>query len=123
MLLQLVSGVPVGVLYGDVQMRKSTAKEAALLLLGTQDSYFRNGCSDVCFHRVSSETALGLVLDNLTQTGGLVEKIMVLFDGKTIKSGGQTIKPQTSFMTALNRSFFKLLVKHHRYMLHPYLLI
>ena len=116
-LLQLVGGVPVGVLYGDMQTGKSTAMEAALSLLGTQDSHFRKRCSDVRFLRVTSQTTLGLVLDDLTQAGGLVEKIMVLFDGKTVESGGETIKPRTSFMTALNRSCFKLLVKHHSYML------
>lgn len=115
LLLQLVGGVPVGVLYGDVQTGKSTAMEAALSLLGTQESHYRKRCSDVCFLRITSQTTLGLVLDDLTEASGLVEKIMVLFDGKAIEPGGETIKPRTSFMTALNMSCFKLLVKHHRY--------
>lgn len=55
-------------------------------------------------------------VDDLTQAVGLVEKIMVLFDGKTVESGGEMFKPRTSFMTALNMSCFKLLVKHHRYL-------
>lgn len=115
LLLQLVGGVPVGVLYGDVQTGKSTAMEAALSLLGTQESHYRKRCSDVRFLRITSQTTLGLVLDDLTQAHGLVEKIMVLFDGKAVESGGETFRPRTSFMTALNMSCFKLLVKHHRY--------
>ncbi len=55
---------------------------------------------------------LGLVLDDLTQVGGLIEKIVMLFDGKTVESE-QSTKPRTSFMTALNMTQFKLFVKHH----------
>ena len=110
-----MGGVPAGVLYGDVQTGKSTAMEAALSLLGTQESHYRKRCSDVRFLRITSQTTLGLVLDDLTQANGLVEKIMILFDGKAVESGGETLKPRTSFMTALNMSCFNLLVKHHRY--------
>ena len=115
MLLQVAGGVPIGVLYGDVQTGKTTAMEAALSLLGTQASHYRKRCSDVRFFQMTAQTTLGLVLDDLTEAGGLVEKIMVLFDGKTVDSGGILIKPRTSFMTALNMKQFKLLVKHHRY--------
>ena len=76
LLVQLVGGVPAGVLYGDVQTGKSTAMEAALSLLGTQESHYRKRCSDVHFLRITSQTTLGLVLDDLTQAGGLIEKII-----------------------------------------------
>ena len=95
LLQQLVGGVPIGVLYGDVQTGKSTAMEAALSLLGTQESHYRKRCSDVRFLRITSQTTLGLVLDDLTQAHGLVEKIMVLFDGKAVESGGETFRPRT----------------------------
>ena len=77
LLLQLVGGVPVGVLYGDVQTGKSTAMEAALSLLGTQESHYRKRCSDVRFLQITSQTTLGLVLDDLTQAQSLVGKIIL----------------------------------------------
>ena len=50
MLLQLGGGgVPVGVLYGDVQTGKTTAMEAALSILGTTESHYRKQCSDILF--------------------------------------------------------------------------
>ena len=84
LLLQLVGGKPIGVLYGNVQTGKSTAMEAALSFLGTQEFYYCKRCSDIRFLRITSKTTLGLVLDDLTQAHGLVEKIMVLFDGKAV---------------------------------------
>lgn len=114
MLLKLAGGVPVGVLYGDVQTGKTTAMETALSLLGTQETHYKKRCSDVRFFQITSRTTLGLVLDDLTQVSGLIEKIMVLFDGKSVDSGEQSITPRTSFMTALNQKQFKLFVKHHR---------
>ena len=106
--------MPVGVLYGDVQTGKTTAIEAALSLLGTTESHYRKRCSDIGFFQMTAQTTLGLVLDDLTQSASLVEKIVVLFDGKSVESGGNLIKPRTSFMTALNMKQFMLLVNHHR---------
>ena len=65
------------------------------------------------FFDMTARTTLGLVLDDLTEAGGLVENIMILFDGKSqtvqVDSGGILIKPRTSFMTALNMKQFKYL--------------
>lgn len=98
MLLQLGCGVPVGVLYGDVQTGKTTAMEAVLSLLGTTESHYRKQCSDIrVFFQMTAQTTLGLVLDDLTQSTSLVEKIVVWFDGKSVKSG-DLIKPRTSFL-------------------------
>ena len=77
LLLQLVGGVPLGVLYGDVQTGKSMAMEAALSLLGTKESHYHKRCSDVSFFRITSQTTLGLVLDDLTQAQSLVGKIIL----------------------------------------------
>lgn len=114
MLLHEMSGVPVGVLYGDVQTGKTTAMQSALSLLGTQESHYRKRCSDGRFFQLTAQTTLGLVLDYLTNVGGILEKIIVLFDGQNIDVGGETIKPRTSFMTALNMKQFKQLAEHHR---------
>ena len=114
MLLHEMSGVPVGVLYGDVQTGKTTAMQSALSLLGTHESHYRKRCSDGRFFQLTAQTTLGLVLDDLTNVGGILEKIMVLFDGQNIDVGGETIKPRTSFMTAVNMKQFKQLATHHR---------
>ena len=113
-MLREVGGVPVGVLYGDVQTGKTTAMQSALSLLGTQESHYRKRCSDGRFFQLTAQTTLGLVRDDLTDVGGILEKIMVLFDGKSIDVGGETIKPRTSFMRALNMKQFKQLAAHHR---------
>ena len=113
-LLREVGGVPVGVLYGDVQTGKTTAMQSALSLCGTQESHYRKRCSDGRFFHLTAQTTLGLVLDDLTNVDSILEKIMVLFDGQHIDVGGETIKPRTSFMTALNMKQFKQLATHHR---------
>ena len=68
----------------------------------------------VVFFQLTAQTTLGLVLDDLTNVDGILEKIMVLFDGQSIDVGGEIIKPRTSFMTALNIKQFEQLATHHR---------
>lgn len=114
LLLRDVGTVPVGVLYGDVQTGKTTAMQSVLSLCGTEGSHYRKRCSDGRFFQLTAQTTLGLVLDDLTHIDGILEKIMVLFDGQHIDVGGETIKPRTSFMTALNMKQFKQLAAHHR---------
>lgn len=52
LLLHEVGGVPVGVLYGDVQTGKTTAMLSAQSLLGTQESHYRKRCSDGRFFSI-----------------------------------------------------------------------
>ena len=72
----------------------------------------------VGFFQLTGQTTLGLVHDDLTHVAGILEKIMVLFDGQNINVGGETIKPQTSFMTALNMKQFKQLATLYRYVIY-----
>ena len=115
-LLPVVGGIPIAILYGDVQCGKSTATKVCLSLTGTQDSHFLGHCPDVTFIRATTQTTLGLVLDDPTNHTTISEKIMLLFDGKTIEQNSVSLHPRTSFMTSINMPCFEKLAKHHRYM-------
>lgn len=115
-LLPVVGGIPIAILYGDVQCGKSTATKVCLSLTGTQDSHFLGRCPDVTFIRATTQTTLGLVLDDPTNHTAISEKIMLLFDGKTIEQNSVSLHPRTSFMTSINMPCFEKLAKHHRYM-------
>ncbi len=111
MLTKLVGGVPVAVAYGDVQCGKTRAMETAL---GTRETHFIKKCSDMKFLSVTTQTTLGLVLDDPTDASMISEKIMLLFDGKKIEQQGEAIVPRTTFMTTVNMECFHKLVSHHR---------
>ena len=51
-----------------------------------------------------------------TNHTAISEKIMLLFDGKTIEQNSVSLHPRTSFMTSINMPCFEKLAKHHRYM-------
>ena len=70
----------------------------------------------VTFVRATTQTTLGLVLDDPTSHTAISEKIMLLFDGKTIEQSSVALRPRTSFMTSINMPCFQKLAKHHRYM-------
>ena len=76
LLLQLVGGVPLGVLYGDVQ-QASQQQWKQLYHSWGQRSPIITRCSDVSFLPITSQTTLGLVLDDLTQAQSLVGKIIL----------------------------------------------
>ena len=114
MVQQVADGVPIAVLYGDVQCGKSRAMQAALSLLGTQQSHFIKRCPDMKFMTITTQTTLGLVLDDPTDAKAICEKIMLLFDGNSIEQHSSSVSPRTTFMTSLNMPCFTKLAKHHR---------
>ena len=114
-LLSVVGGIPIAILYGDVQCGKSTATKVCLSLMSRQESHFLGRCPDVTFVRATTQTTLGLVLDDPTSHTAISEKIMLLFEGKTIEQNSIAFRPRTSFMTSINMPCFNKLAKHHRY--------
>ena len=114
--LKLSGGVPIGLLFGDVQTGKTKILEAALSLLGTQNTHILKKCSDANFVKICSQSTLGVVLDDLTDHRSILEKIMLLFDGKPIEKNDERIQPRTSFLASVNMQCFESLAKHHRYM-------
>ena len=97
-LLPVVGGIPIAILYGDVECGKLTATKVCLSLTGTQDSHFLRRCPDVTFIRATTQTTL----DDPTNHTAISEKIMLLFDGKTIEQNSVSLHPRTSFMTSIN---------------------
>ena len=87
---------------GNVHTGKTTAMLSALSLRGTQKEML--GWS---FFQLTAQCTLELVLDDLTNVDGIVGKIVVLFDCKDTDMGGETIRPCTSFMIALNMKQIK----------------
>ena len=114
MVLQVPDGIPVAVLYGDVECGKSRAMRAALSLMGTQQSHFIKRCPDMRFMTMTTQTTLGLVLDDPTDAKAISEKIMLLFDGNTMEQQSSSVCPRTTFMTSLNMPCFRKLATHHR---------
>ncbi len=112
--LEFAGGVPIALLYGDVQCGKSKIMETALALVGTSTSHLLKSCTDLQLIRACCQSTLGLVLDDITDYTKLLEKIMLLFDGKPIAYKGGTIQPRTSFMAAVNQEAFSGLAKHPR---------
>lgn len=113
-MLELAGGVPIAILYGDVQCGKSTIMETALALVGTSTSHILKSCTDLQLVRACCQSTLGLVLDDVTDYTKVLEKIMLFYDGKAIAYQGGTIQPRTSFMVAVNHTAFNGLTQHPR---------
>ena len=111
-LLPIAKGVPIGMLFGDVQSGKTRILEAALSLVGTQNTHLLKKCSD---NKICSQTTLGVVLDDITDANSIIEKIMFFFDGKPVEIGEDRIKPRTSFLASANMECFQSLAKHYRF--------
>ncbi|MCG8621784.1 MAG: hypothetical protein MJE68_07275 [Proteobacteria bacterium] len=115
-LVPVTGGVPIGLLYGDVQCGKTRIIEYVLSLLGIQNTpHYLKRCPDMKFMIATERTTLGLVLDDITDQEAVCEKILMVFDGKDIKYHGVSTKPRTSFMASVNIPCCKKIVKHHRY--------
>ena len=115
LVLQLAKGVPISLLYGDPGCGKTRIIELALSLLGTADSFHSiKSCSDGHFVKLCSRTTLGVAYDDESDPVKLSGKIMKLFEGKPVMFEGNTIVPRTSFIAAVNRECFEVLVKQSR---------
>lgn len=102
-------------LFGDVQSGKTRILEAALSLVGTQNTHLLKKCSDNNFLKLCAQTTLGVVLDDITDAKSIIEKIMFFFDGKPVEVSEDRIKPRTSFLASANMDCFQNLAKHHRF--------
>ena len=113
-ILLITKGVPIAILYGTSACGKSTAMETAQSLLGIQDSHLISRCPDIKFLQMTTQTTLGLVLNDPSDPNAISEKIMLLFEGKPIEVKTDTITPRTTFMTSLNYKCFNKLSQYHR---------
>lgn len=116
-ILSISKGVPIGMLFGDVQTGKTRILEAALSLTGTHNTHMLKKCSDNNFLKMCCQSTLGIVLDDITEPKSVSEKIMLLFDGKPIEINDERFKPRTSFLVSANMECFEKLTKHHRLVL------
>ena len=115
-LLPVTGGVPVGLLYGDVQCGKTRIIEYVLSLLGIQNTpHYLKRCPDMKFMTATEHTTLNLVLDDITDHEAICEKILMVFDGKDVEYHRVSITPRTSFMASVNIPCFKKIVKRHRF--------
>ncbi len=117
-ILPLSRGIPIGMLFGDVQTGKTKILEAALSMLGTQPSHMLKKCSDTNFLKICSYSTLGVALDDLTDSKSILEKIMLFFDGKPIETNEERLQPRTSFLASVNMNCFESLAKHNRLVLY-----
>ena len=107
-------GVAATIVFGDVQSGKTRATRAGQSLLGISDSHYVKHTSDIELARITSKTTLGIVLDDPTDQRMLQEKLMLHYDGGKIESGGNTIRPRTTFVTSINLPCLESLSKSFR---------
>lgn len=77
--------------------------ERALSLLGVQNANFINTLSDHKATRVTSQTTLGIVIDDPTKAEEISRKILHHFDKGKSSTCAATYTPRCTFMTTLNQ--------------------
>ncbi len=91
--------VPASVLFGDINHGKSKATQAALSLLGIQETNFISQIPDSKARQITAQTTLGVVIN---VPGDIATKIMHHYDmGKATSQDG-TYTPRYTFISSIN---------------------
>ena len=94
--------VPATILFGDVQCGKSEATKAALSTTGMMNANFFSHISDSRVFAYSSQTTLGVVLDDPKDVHEVEKKITYHFQRANAATMSYSYKPRTTFITSLN---------------------
>ena len=115
LLIQLTNQVPVTIVFGDVGQGKSRATRAALSLLGVHHSNYFHELTDSRILKITSNTTLGVVIDDPTDAHSVAEKIVQHFEKSSHGSARMTFTPRTTFITSMNYRCLKQLAREQRY--------
>ena len=84
-------------------MGKSKVTTAALSLLGVERANFISTISDRKATRLSSQTTLGIVIDDPTKADQIMHKILHHFDQGKSATCAATYTPRCTFLTSVNQ--------------------
>ena len=114
-LINTYNKVPATLVYGEVQCGKSAITRAALSTMGVQQANFFSSMSDVKTFAFSSQTTLGMVLDDPCDLKQVSSKLTHHFQKSVAATMSYEYSPRTTFITSMNEPTLKGLAKHSRY--------
>ena len=106
--------VPSTIIYGEVQCGKTTATRAILGTMGVSDAKFFSELTDAKAYAFTSQTTLGMVIDDPDDLKQLVIKIIYHFQKAPVASMRGEYEPRTTFVTSMNESTLRKLSKSAR---------
>ncbi len=109
--------VPATLAYGDVQCGKSKATEAALSRMGMRSANFFVEVSDSRSFEFTSQTTLGMVIDDPDEMKQVAKKLTYHFQKSTASTKTYEYKPRTTFIVSMNKDTLQKLAKHARYVM------
>ena len=107
--------VPATIAYGEVQCGKSKATKAALSTVGLMKSNFFNQLSDSKSFEFTSQTTMGMVLDDPEDLKQIAKKLVYHFQKAHASTKAYDYEPRTTFVTSMNLKMLRKLAKEARY--------
>ena len=113
-LIDIYNKVPATLVYGEVQCGNSAITRAALSTMGVQQANFFSSMSDVKTFAFSSQTTLGMVLDDPCDLKQVSNKLTHHFQKSVAATMSYEYSPRTTFISSMNEPTLKGLAKHLR---------
>lgn len=88
--------------YGNVNLGKSKAAEAAQAMLGLSSEFTLKKTTDKQAVRVASMSTLGFLIDDPSSPSEFSEKVLIHFGKGALTSCTSSYKPRCSFIATLN---------------------
>lgn len=114
-LMEKYNNVPATIVYGEVQCGKSLITKAVLATTGVQNANFFSSLSDPRTFAFSSQTTLGMVLDDPCDVKQVARKLTYHFQKAPAATMCYEHTPKTTFLTSMNIPTLQQLAKHARY--------
>ena len=114
-LIEEYKKVPATIIYGEVQCGKSMLTRAVLSTMGIQETNFFIAMSDSRTFAFSSQTTLGMVLDDPSDVKQVSKKLTYHFQKGSAATVSYEYTPRTTFLTSMNEPTLKQLAKSARY--------
>ena len=113
-LMEEYGKVPATIVYGEVQCGKSEATKATLATTGTVDGNFFTMISDARAFAYTSQTTLGIVIDDPSDLKEISKKLLYHFSKANATTMHYSYKPRTTFISSMNVETLDKLAKHSR---------
>lgn len=106
--------VPATIAYGPIQCGKSKATRVALSLMGVSAPNFFTNISDCKAFEYTSQTTLGMVLDDPEDLKQVSKKLTYHFQKSSAATKMYCYKPRTTFITSMNEHMLLKIAAHSR---------